>query len=85
MAQKMLFCFTNISAKILLHVLSRSFCTEHHILAHFCQMLLPLKSSEMNCAKSDLLWHQKMLMKLTPCASIYLVPVVGFKPLNKGI
>jgi hypothetical protein len=43
MAQKMLFCFTNISAEILLRVLDNSFCSEHHILAHFNQVLLAVK------------------------------------------
>jgi hypothetical protein len=32
-AQKMLFCFVNISAEILLHILGCSFCTECHIFA----------------------------------------------------
>ncbi len=40
----MLFCFANLSAEILLHVLGFDFCARHNILAHFCQMLLPLKS-----------------------------------------
>jgi hypothetical protein len=35
MPQKMLICFTDISAEILLHILGYSFCTECHILAHF--------------------------------------------------
>jgi hypothetical protein len=48
--------FTNISAEILLNVLGYIFCTEHHILAHFCQMLLPIKALEIICAKAALLW-----------------------------
>jgi hypothetical protein len=56
---KMLFCFTNISAEILLHVLGYSFYTQHHILAHICQMLLQLKASKIISAKAALLWHQK--------------------------
>jgi hypothetical protein len=44
-SQKMLFCLTNISAKIFLHILYYSFCDECHILVHFCQMLLPAKTS----------------------------------------
>jgi hypothetical protein len=55
----MLFCFTNISSEVLLHVLGYSFCFERHILVHFCQMLLPLEASKIICAKAALLWHQK--------------------------
>jgi hypothetical protein len=49
MALPMLFCFTNISAEVLLRILGYSFCTERHILVHFCQMLLPLKTPIMIC------------------------------------
>jgi hypothetical protein len=35
MTQKMSFCFTNISAKIVLHILGYSFCAECHILLPF--------------------------------------------------
>jgi hypothetical protein len=45
MAQNMLFCFANISAEILLHVLGYIYCAEKNILANFCRMLLPLKAS----------------------------------------
>jgi hypothetical protein len=31
----MLFCFTNISAEILLYILACRYCTGYHILAHF--------------------------------------------------
>jgi hypothetical protein len=55
--QKMDFCFTNISAEILLHILRNILCPEHHILAHFCQMLLPIKALEIMCAKAALLWR----------------------------
>jgi hypothetical protein len=58
MAQKMLLCFTNILAEISQHILSYSFCAEHHILVHFCQSLLPLKASKIICAKAFLLWYQ---------------------------
>jgi len=54
--QKMVLCFTNLSAEILLHILINILCPEHHILAHFCQMLLPLKTLEIICAKAALLW-----------------------------
>jgi hypothetical protein len=37
--------FHNISAKILLHILSKSFQMECHILLHFCQIRLPFKST----------------------------------------
>jgi hypothetical protein len=50
MAQEMLFCFANISAKILQQVLSYSFCAERHILAHLQKMPLPLKASKIMCA-----------------------------------
>ncbi len=40
----MLFCFTNISAKILLHILGYNFCAEYHILGDFCQPLLQFKA-----------------------------------------
>jgi hypothetical protein len=57
MAQNMLFCFTNISAEILLHVLLYSFCTELHVWAHFDQMLLPLKAAKIIGTKGALIWH----------------------------
>jgi hypothetical protein len=55
----MLFCFTNLSAEILLHNVSYSFCTEHHILVHFSQMLQSLKALKIMCTKADLLYQQK--------------------------
>jgi hypothetical protein len=45
-AQKMLLCFTNISAEILLHILDYNFYIERHILAQLCQLMLPLKTSK---------------------------------------
>jgi hypothetical protein len=62
MVQKMPFCFSNISAEILLHVLGYSFCMESKKLAHFWQMLLSLNYLCKSC--SDL--APKMLVKLTP-------------------
>jgi hypothetical protein len=59
MAQKMLFCFTNISDEILLHVLGYTFSVECHILAQFCQLLLPLKALKIISAKVPLLKRQK--------------------------
>jgi hypothetical protein len=55
----MILRFTNISAEILQHIFGYSFCAEHHILAHFYQMLLPLKESEIICARAVLLLGQK--------------------------
>jgi len=49
--QKMLFCFTNISLEILLHLFGYNFCAESHILAHFCQMLSPLKALKLSAQK----------------------------------
>jgi hypothetical protein len=54
MAQKMLFCFSNISAQILLHILSYSVCTERHIFSHFFQTLGPLKALKSNLEKAAL-------------------------------
>jgi hypothetical protein len=47
----MLFCYTNISADILLLVLGYDFHTKQHFLAHFYQMLLPLKASKILAPK----------------------------------
>jgi hypothetical protein len=47
----MLFCFANIPTEILLNILGYSFCTEHHILVHFCQMLLPSKHCKLYAQK----------------------------------
>ncbi len=63
----MLFCFTNISAEILLYVLGYSFGTKHHILAFVCQMLLPLKALKIKIGNM-LCLATKMFMKLTPGA-----------------
>ncbi len=51
MAQKMPFCFTNISAKILQHILGYSICTEHHILVPFCLILFRLKRQKLSAQK----------------------------------
>jgi hypothetical protein len=60
MEHKMLFCFANISAEMLLHIIGYNFCTEPHILAHFLQMLVPLRASKIICAKAALLCHQNV-------------------------
>ena len=49
MAEKMRFCFTNIWAKIFLHLLSYSFCTEHHSLIQFLLNQFSLKVSKLIC------------------------------------
>ena len=51
MLQKILVCFTNISAKILMQIIGYSFCFEHHIWTHFYLMLLPLKASKFSAQK----------------------------------
>jgi hypothetical protein len=59
MAQKIMFCFTSISAEILLQILGYSFNAKRHILVDFCQMKLPLKSSKFICSRAALIYHQK--------------------------
>jgi hypothetical protein len=59
MAQKIMFCFANISAEILLHVLSYTLCAYCHILAHVCQNAVTIYTSKIICAKAALLWRQK--------------------------
>jgi hypothetical protein len=46
MAQKMLFCFSKISAEILTHLLGYSFCTRCHIFAQFLPNAVDIKSSK---------------------------------------
>jgi hypothetical protein len=55
MAQKMLFCFINITTKILLNIFGYSICTQRHILVQICQMLLPKKHQKIIRAKAALL------------------------------
>jgi hypothetical protein len=59
MIQKMLFCFTNNSAEIFIKCFRLTLLRKHHILVHFCQMLLPLKALQIIGAKAALLWHQR--------------------------
>jgi hypothetical protein len=47
----MLFCFDNISAEILQHILGYSFCAKSHILEHFCQTLLLTRASKIYLGK----------------------------------
>jgi hypothetical protein len=51
----MMFYFTNIFAEISLHILCYSFSPQRHLLAHFCQMLLPSKAQKIISAKAVLL------------------------------
>jgi hypothetical protein len=51
MAQKMLFCFNYISAEFLIYIFGYNFCTERHILAHFCKVLLPFKHLKLSAQK----------------------------------
>jgi hypothetical protein len=71
MVQNMLFCFTNISAEILLLVLGYSICTKCHILVHFCQMLLPSKSSNYH-RKSCSTYAPKNAGEIDPQLLLYL-------------
>ncbi len=66
MSVNILFCFSNISAEILWHILGYSFCSECHILTHFCQLLLPSRASKNTSSKAALVCAPKMLVKLTP-------------------
>jgi hypothetical protein len=59
MGQEMFFCLPNIFEEILLHILGYSFSAERHILACFCQTVLPLEASKIIRTKAVLLWHQK--------------------------
>ncbi len=70
MAQKMLFCFTNIFAEILLHTLGNRFNNDYSILAHFWQTALPLKASRMLCAKDALIWCQN-IYEIDSCGLYY--------------
>jgi hypothetical protein len=42
-----------------MHISGYRFHAERHILAQFCQMLLPQKASKIIQAKAVLLWHKK--------------------------
>jgi hypothetical protein len=59
LAQKMLFCFTNIASENLLQMFGYTFCPEQHILPHFCQTLFPQKAFKIIHAKAALLCRQK--------------------------
>jgi hypothetical protein len=65
MVQKMMLCFTNINAEILLYILGYSFCTEHHVLPHFFKCAIAVKHSKIYLRKSCSALVQKMLIKLT--------------------
>jgi hypothetical protein len=51
MVQKMLLCFKNISAEVLMHILGYGLRTACHILAHLNQMLLQLKHQKFSAKK----------------------------------
>jgi hypothetical protein len=59
MAHKLLLCFTNMFAEILVHVIGYCYCAEHHALEKFCHLLLPSKTSEIICAKAAFMCYQK--------------------------
>jgi hypothetical protein len=65
--KKMLPCFTNISAEILLYISGYGFYVMCHILAHFCQVLHSLFLSKIICTNAALLWRQKVGEKATWC------------------
>ncbi len=62
----MLFCFTDISPEILLHILGCSFCKKHHILVPYLANYLTIKSIRYYLHKSFFAWASKMLVKMTP-------------------
>ncbi len=66
MVQKMLFCFTDISPAILLHILGYSFCKELHILVRYLASYLTFKRIKNYLHKSFFAWASKMLLKMTP-------------------
>ncbi len=65
MVQKMIICFTNINAEILLHILGYCFYTEHHILAQFFKCAIAFKHVKIYLRKSCSALVPKMLIKLT--------------------
>ena len=60
MTQMKLFCFTNISADILIHIFGYNFCIEHYILAHFHSMLLSLKALKIISKEATIFGHQNV-------------------------
>jgi hypothetical protein len=66
MVHKMLFCFSNISAEILLYHIGYSLCNNCFILAYFCQMLLQLKTSKKSLQKLPC-FVTKMSVTPVPC------------------
>ncbi len=51
MARNVSMCLTDICTEIWLNILGYSFCTKHHILAQFCQLLLPQKRQKLLAQK----------------------------------
>jgi hypothetical protein len=66
----MLFCFTSISAEILLYILGYYFFTAHHILVHFWKMLLTLTASKIICAKATHCFGAKNVYEICGRSSI---------------
>jgi hypothetical protein len=82
MAHKLLLCFTNMFAEILVYVVGYCYCVEHHALEKFCHLLLPLKTSKTYVRKSCYFVLPKMLVKLAlgDCTIklFYSLIVVGY-------
>ncbi len=70
----MLFCFYDICVEIL----GSRICAECHILAQFCQMLLPQKGINNYLLKSYSAFSQNMLVKLS-------FKLILFYPINLDI
>jgi hypothetical protein len=61
---KMMFCFANIFAEIIIHILGYSICAEHHTLA-FLSNVVAIKSIKKSSRQKLLCFGTKMLVKLT--------------------
>jgi hypothetical protein len=61
--------FTIIFAKILLLIVGYGFCTEHHILAHFSKMQLPLRHQTFSAQKLLYFYCSKNVGKIDPLPS----------------
>jgi hypothetical protein len=66
---KLLFDFTKICAEILQQILGYSFCSQHHILAQCCQMLL----QKSIFFQKLLCFGAKIFVKLTPQLEVVLM------------
>ncbi len=61
MAQKVLFCITNISSEIYMQIFAYSFSDEGHILHAFLPNAVTIKSIKNDLHKVTLLWCLKCL------------------------